>query len=215
MLLNEKQRGPAATGSQLADWRNAAQLNWGALIAFIAATVSPSPPFNKASMSVASQWPASANRDVLECHCYSWQERLKMNGFSISAPKQAVPNSDRRSDTGPMCRRRRRSHLHLQHWHMTAAIKPHQEISGIRFHKATPRQPTSWSSLDGWAEWGRKKWQMYLWLKSEQLQEKKNKKTHVSAMWSGRPTAMNWINLHLTYQLAADYMTDELAFKGY
>lgn len=34
-------------------------------------------------------------------------------------------------------------------------------------------------------------------------------------MCPGRQILMNWINLHLTYQLAADYMTDELAFKGY
>lgn len=36
-----------------ADWRtkkNAAQFDWGALIAFIAATVSQSPPFNKVSV---------------------------------------------------------------------------------------------------------------------------------------------------------------------
>lgn len=26
---------------------------------------------------------------------------------------------------------------------------------------------------------------------------------------------MNWVHLHLTYQLVAVYMTDELAFKGY
>lgn len=53
MLQNEKQRGPAATGSRQADWRNAAQFYWGALIAFIAPTVSPSPPLNKVSVP----WP--------------------------------------------------------------------------------------------------------------------------------------------------------------
>lgn len=55
MLQNEKQRGPAATGSRLAERRNAAQFNWGALIAFIAATVSPSAPFNKVSVPLASR----------------------------------------------------------------------------------------------------------------------------------------------------------------
>lgn len=208
MLQNEKQRGPAATGSRLADWRNAVQFNWGASIAFIAATVSPSPPFNKVSVSVASRWPASTNWDVLESHCYSWQERLKMDGFSISAPTRAAPSSDRRSDTEPMCRRRR-SHLHLQHRHMTAAIKPHQEISVFRFHKATPRQPTSWSSLDGWAERGRKKTVANVPTAegraiTRKKEKKKEIKPHVSVTWPGRPILMNWVTLHLTYQLAAD-----------
>lgn len=46
--------------------------------------------------------------------------------------------------------------------------------------------------------------------------KKKKKKTpQVSVTPSGRPILMNWMNLHLTYQLAAGHMTDELAFKGY
>lgn len=55
-----------------------------------------------------------------------------MDGFSISAGTRAVPKSDRPSDSGRVCR----SHLHLQHPLLTAAIKPREEISGFRFHKA-------------------------------------------------------------------------------
>lgn len=122
----------------LAVCRNAVQFNWGALIAFIAALVSPSHPFNKVSVSVALWWPV---RTKWEVWCLFIDDRKHENW--TSARMLAEANSG-----------------FPEHRHQPAAITFHEELTGFRFHSGTPRQLSQWILLaDEPSEEG-KIWQM-------------------------------------------------------